>query len=272
MSWHSLYLRAGEAQAIAAALLDVLGRHSYQRYDPFAGGTGTPPGFRVFVKHFVAPATDGWVRLLGTPDPDSLIDLSHVQPFLHAWLTDNDSRIDVYRDGAVDPDGLAAYLRPGKTANDLALARHGAVPAAAADQDTAASLIPGEIQQLARAHNVNPEQADQMINRLTSRLFGKLDRASGGEASAMQARARALATGAHRPDWNNRAARRLEALAVVLALPSNWREPDFETVREAYQVVRLLRRNPRSQVMPDEQAALKIVPNAIEYQAVYVGK
>jgi hypothetical protein len=133
-------------------------------------------------------------------------------------------------------------------------------------------LIPGEIQQLARAHDVNPEQADQMINHLTSRLFGKLDRASGGEASAMQARARALATGAHRPDWNNTAARRLEALVGVLALPSNWREPDFETVREAYQVARLLRRNPRSQVMPDEQAALKIVPNAIEYQAVYVGK
>jgi hypothetical protein len=107
MSWHSLYLRAGEAQAIAAALLDVLGRHSYQRYDPFAGGTGTPPGFRVFVKHFVAPATDGWVRLLGTPDPDSLIDLSHVQPFLHAWLTTTtaDRRLPRWRSRS---DGLAS--------------------------------------------------------------------------------------------------------------------------------------------------------------------
>jgi hypothetical protein len=62
------------------------------------------------------------------------------------------------------------------------------------------------------------------------------------------------------------------ALAGVLALPANWREPDFDAVREAYQVARLLRRNPRSQLMPDEQAALKIVPGALEYQAVYVGK
>jgi hypothetical protein len=271
MPWHSLYLRASEAQIIAAVLLDVLARRSYQRYDPFAGGTGTPPGFSVFVKHFVAPATDGWVRLLGTPDPDSLIDLSQVQPLLHAWLIDSDSGIDVYRGGAVDPDGLVAYLRPGKTADDLALARRSTVPATA-DQGAAASLIPGEIQQLAHNHNVNPEQASHMIDRLTSRLFGKLDRASGGEASAMQASAFALATGAHRPDWNNPAARRLEALAGVLALPANWREPDFDAVREAYQAARLLRRNPRSQLMPDEQAALKIVPGALEYQAVYVGK
>jgi hypothetical protein len=271
MSWHTLYLRASEPQAIVVALLDVLRRHSYQRYDPFAGGTGTPPGFKIFVKHFVTPATDGWVRLLGTPDPDTLIDLSHVRPFLHAWSTDSDSGIDVYRAGALDPDGQVAYLRPGKTADDLALAQHGAVPAAAG-KDTGASVIPGEIQQLARAHNVNPEQADQLLDRLTSRLFGKLDRASGGEASAMQAQARALATGANRPDWNNPAAHRLKALAGVLALPSNWREPDFDAVREAYQVARLLRRNPRSQLMPDEQAALKIVPDAIEYQAVYVGK
>jgi hypothetical protein len=271
MSWHSLYFRAGEAQAVAGMLLDALRRHGYQGYDPFAGGTGTPPGLTVFVKHFVAPASDGWVRVLGAPDPDSLIDLSRALPFLHAWLTNDDGSIDAYHDGALDPDGLAACLRPGHSADDLVQAQHGAAPPAA-HHDEIASVLPGEIQQLARDHRVNPEQADRVIDRLTTRLFGRLDRASGGEASAMQAQARALATGANRLDWESQAARRLKALAGVLALPSNWREPDFETVREAYQVARLLRRNPHSQLMPDEQAALKIVPNALDYQAVYVGK
>jgi hypothetical protein len=134
------------------------------------------------------------------------------------------------------------------------------------------SAVPAELQQLAREHNVNPAQANQMIERITSRLFGKLDRASGGEASAMQARASALATGANRLDWNGTSGQRLKALASILDLPSNWREPDFETVRAAYQAARYLRRSPNARLMPDEQEALEALPDAIQYEAVYAGK
>jgi len=55
-------------------------------------------------------------------------------------------------------------------------------------------------------------------------------------------------------------------------LPANWRDPDFETLREAYQVARRLAKTPSAQLMPDERGALNSVPDAIHYEAVYVGK
>jgi hypothetical protein len=268
-TWHSLYLRADDTDAVAAALIDALRHHGYQRYDPFAGGTGTPPGLKSFIKHFVAPPTDGWVHVLGEPDPSSLVDLSAGQTLLYTWLTATNSGIDVYSDGATDPEGIVQYLRPGKTISDLARAQQGDAPAPV---DRPTSAIPNDMQPFARDHNVNPDQANRMIERLTSRLFGKLDRASGGEASTMQAQARALAMGANRLDWNSPAAQRLKAMVGVLSLPSNWRGPDFDAVREAYQAARMRRKNPNSQLFPDEQAALNALPDVLKYEAVYMGK
>ena len=258
--WHSLYLYAGEPQPVVSALLDSLKRQGYQSYDPFAGGNGTPPAFKGFVRQFVAPSLAGWVRILGDPDVAVLPDLSAGQTVFYAWLTADGSGIDVYRDGARDPGGLSVEPPPDRDA--------GSAPAAPAS----GSIIPDEFQAMAQSHHVNPAQANKLIDRLTSQLFGKLDRASGGEAGSVQNQARALVTGANRADWNSPAARRLIALAEKLSLPPNWREPDFEAVRDAYQAARMLRKNPRSQLMPDEQAALKTVPNALDYVAVYVGK
>jgi hypothetical protein len=268
-TWHSLYLPTADAPAVAAALVDTLQQHGYQRYDPFAGGSGTPPGLKVFIRHYVAPAVDGWVRVLGDPDPVVFSDLSSRWTLLHGWLSDSDSGIEVYENRAAVPDGLSAYLRSGKTDNDLKRALQGAVPTAA---DRPASILPDDVQQLAQDYRVNPQQANRMIDRLTGQLFGKLDRQSGGEASAMQAQARALAMGGNRPDWNSAAGQRLKALASVLTLPANWREPDFIAVRDAYQAARMLRRNPNARLMPDEQAALKALPNALVYEAVYMGR
>jgi len=268
-TWHSLYLRAADTSAVAAALADTLQQRGYQRYDPFAGGSGTPPGLKVFIKHFVAPAVDGWVRVLGDPDPAAFSDLSSHGTLLHGWLSDADSGIEVYINGTAVPDGLSAYLRPGKTADDLKRALQGAVPTAV---DRPTSILPDDVQQLAQNRNVNPQQANRMIDRLTGQLFGKLDRQSGGEASAMQSQARALAMGGNRPDWNSPAGQRLKALASVLTLPGNWREPDFIAVRDAYQAARMVRRNPNARLMPDELAALRALPDAIAYEAVYMGK
>lgn len=268
-TWHSLYLRAADAPAVVVALVNALQQHGYQRYDPFAGGSGTPPGLKIFVKHYVAPTVDGWVRILGDPDPAVLNDLSTHWTLLHAWLTDTDSGIDVYEHGSVIPDGLSAYLRPGKTPDDLRRAWQGALPT---PTERPASILPDDVQQLAQDRRVNPQQANRMIDRLTGQLFGKLDRQSGGEASAMQSQARALAMGGNRPDWNSAAGQRLKAVISVLSLPANWREPDFIAVRDAYQAARMARRNPNAHLMPDEQAALKALPNALEYEAVYMGK
>jgi hypothetical protein len=268
MPWHNLYFRSNEQPSIAAALTEVLQQHGYQPYDPFPGGSGTPIGVTTFVKLFVAPPVDCWVRVLGEPDLDCLGDLSTGRSVLHAWLTDTDSGIALYQDGSIDAQGLSAYLRSGKTENDLKRAQLGTIITVTKDSD----IVPDAISQLARDHNVNAAQANKMMDRMTSTLFGKLDRSSSGEASAMQAQARALATGAGKTNWNSAAGQRLQALAGVIALPGNWRDPDFTDLREAYQAARMLKKNAKARLLPDEQAALNRLPNALDYEAVYMAK
>ncbi len=268
MAWHSLYFRSNEVSSIVAALVETYQQRGYQPYDPFPGGSGTPIGVKTFIRLFIAPPIDCWVRVLGEPDLDCLDAVSAGKSMLHAWLTDTDSGIDLYQDGKLDPQGLAAYLRTGETEEDLKQALLGTVISASQDP----GIVPDEVSQFARDHNVNPDQANKMMERLTSRLFGKLDRASGGEASAMQSQARALVTGSGRVNWSSAAGQRLQTLAEVLALPQNWHEPDFAEVRDAYQPARMRRKNPRASLMSDEQDALARLPDVLSYEAVYMAK
>jgi hypothetical protein len=274
--WHSLYLQPhnardlDDAAAVKTALVDVLQKHGYTPYDPFAGGTGTPPGLKTFVRHFVAPMSDGWVRILGQPDLAILSDLSTGRLVLHAWINEDDSGIEVYRSGHIDEMAVKQFQERLTLASPRPEGEGLAVRVK--DEESSPSILPVEIQHLARDHNVSADQANKMIDRVTSRLFGKMDRASGGEASAVQAQARALVTGTSRIDWNSPAAQQLATLARKIPLPANWRTPDFDAVRDAYQAARMLHKNPRAQLLPDERAALNAIPNAIQYEAVYVGK
>lgn len=280
--WHSLYLQPENSDgpdspdysaAVRTALIDILQQHGYKAYDPFAGGTGTPPGLKTFVRHFVAPHIDGWVRVLGEPERAILSDLSTGWVVLHAWIDEGDSGIDVYRDrNTIALDNYLSASRNGEGQTGDIGARPSTPEFGAEINTPTPNILPIEIQQLARDHNVNPQQANKMIDRVTSQLFGKLDRASGGEASTVQSQARALVTGTHRIDWNSPAAQRLTTLASTIPLPANWRTPDFDAVRDAYQAARMLRKNPRAQLLPDESSALNAIPNAIQYEAVYVGK
>jgi hypothetical protein len=113
-TWHSLYLRADDPPAIVAVLVAALQQRGYQRYDPFAGGTGTPSGLKTFVRHFIAPSVDGWVRILGEPDLQVVNDLSKDRLVLHAWLTDADGGLALYQDGQASDAALATLLRPGR--------------------------------------------------------------------------------------------------------------------------------------------------------------
>src|SRR5262249_2867639 len=122
-NWDSLCIRGRDHVQVAIILRDTLLAAGYQRYDPFPGGSGTPPGLKTFVKQFVAPAQDGWVRVLGAPDVAVLPALSVDDDVLHAQLSVEFGDITVYHNGALDPDYLSTYLRPGKTLDDLARAR-----------------------------------------------------------------------------------------------------------------------------------------------------
>jgi len=273
-AWHSVYLKESDPSAAAAALIEALTVHGYAPYDPFPGGSGTPPRFKTFIKQFALPLTEGWTRICGEPDGDALLTLSTQLsiPILRAWLDDGQGSGDwqVIANGTMssDAEAFAPYLKATKTANDLRRAQAGNVPLA---EIAPTSALPPDVQQLARDRNVNPKQADRMMERMTAQLFGKLDRSTGGEANAMQDQARALISGSTL-DWNGEAGRRVRAVADMLAIPANWRTPDWTDIRDAYQAARMLARNPKASLLPGERDALKAIPNAGQYKAVYVGK
>lgn len=283
--WHQLYLPLDDSGAVAATLRARMEAHEYQSYDPFPGGTGTPSGMAQMVRLFVAPAQDGWVCVLGQPDDTLLPDLStHAGvPVLYGWLTEEDGGFALFRDGVRrdDPAVLEPYLRTGQTLDMLRRAFEGklAVPPVEGGRDqppvivAGADSLPPEIQQLAQEQGVDPKKANSILKRLSNSLFGRLARLAGDDSpDTEQAQAREVFMGGGRDLWNSLHGQRVRAAAGVLRLPTNWREPAWETVRDAYQVHRLRQRSPRMALMPGDREMMDAVPDALAYTPVYMGR
>jgi hypothetical protein len=272
--WMSSYVRTEDRAGLEAALVAALVEQGYQRFDPFPGGTGTPPGIKDIVRLFVAPAQAAWVRIVGALPAEISLPLPH----LRGWIVDAQPGWEAYRDGHPDPDGLLAYVRPGVSAADVIRAMQvaGTQVAGTAATHSTTSPLPSDLETLARQQGVNPQHASKLIGRLTAQVFGKLDRQSGGEAGTLRGEAQAAVnhalSGGERVVWSSLAAQRLSAAADLLTLPTSWREPELGALREAYQVARRVQRNPKAALLPDEKEALQAVPNAIEFTPVYVGK
>lgn len=278
-TWHSLYLPLADAAPVAEALRSLLEAGGFRAYDPFPGGTGTPPGLREMVRVFVAPPLDGWVRVLGEVPADLIPALGERLgvPVLHGWLTPDDGGFALVRDGArhTDPAALADYLAPGKSPDLLrrALAGELPVPALDGDQPPVVALgmdaLPPDLQALARQKNVNPDKAARMFEKMSGSLFRK---AGGGADSDEQAQARAMMMGQQQNVWNSLAGQRVRAAAGVLKLPANWRTPTQAAIRDAYQVHRLRERSPRMALMPGDKETMQAVPDALAYSPVYFGR
>ena len=279
MNWHSLYLPTTDSQAVADALRSLLEAQGYRPYDPFPGGTGTPPNLADMVRQFVAPVQDGWVLVLGEPAAALLPDFSRAVgiPVLYGWLTDAAGGFALYRAGMryEDAEVFESYLRPGSSPDDLrqAFAGKSRVPPVESGGPAFAVVggdaLPPEIQQLAEDKQVDPKQANKLFEKISGSLFGRL---GGGAASPEQDQARAVVMGASRDRWNSLDGQRVRAIASVLSLPDTWREPDWDTVRDAYHVHRLRQRSPRMQLMPGDKKTLSTVPNALDYLPVYMGR
>jgi len=265
-NWHTLFVRADDSAIVAAVLVAAYEQIGYQPFDPFPGGSGTPAGLKETVKHFVAPAQSGWVRVLGVPSLDLHLDL----PYLHAWLTNTASSLDVYHDGIAVPDGLVPYLKSGYSLQDIQAALKGPIEASA--HDNSGSALPAALDQLAKERGVNTDQAGQMFARISSQLVNRMDKQSGGEASQAQQAARSILSGKSAVNWTTVPAKRLERLMSLTTLPTNWREPDFDMLRDALQVARRLKLNPRASLLPDEGMALARVSKAIDYLPIYMGR
>jgi hypothetical protein len=117
----------------------------------------------------------------------------------------------------------------------------------------------------AMAGQVNPAQAQKMFERLSGTLMKK---ASPGGNAADEAR---MMLAGHAPDWNSVGGQRLRALMACLTVPDHWREPDFVTLRDAYQVAERRQRKPDARLYPGDAKAIHSVPNALDYTPVYGG-
>lgn len=276
--WHALFVPLEDADRVESALRDSLTALGYQPYDPFPGGSGTPPGLDDLARSFVAPPGEDWTRVLGEVDPAALPALSAAldMPLLEGWLADGEGGFVVWQAGARDgsADALAAFLRPDRTRADVDAALRAASDApseVSSLADLGAGALPPEIERLAEQHGVDARQADKLVKRLRGNLFGKLNRQAGGSESDAQAQARVLLAG-QADVWSSPAGQRVMAIAAALRLPATWRVPDFDAVREAYQLRRLRARAPRLPLMPGDQQALDAVPDALDYRPVYMGR
>lgn len=276
--WHSLFLPATGAAAVVSALHTVLDRHGYTAYDPFPGGTGTPPRLAATVRHMVAPASGGWVRVLGEPDADTLLEfqVEVALPVLVGWLTEEDGGFVLLRDGErhTDPDAFADFLRDDQTLETLRAAFAGTLRVEAVDPDepsgavVGADTLPPELRAFARQQGVDVDKASSLVERLGGKLLGRFD----SDADDGPAQVHTVLHGAGGDTWNSLRGQRVRALAQVLALPDNWRTPSWQQVRDAYQVFRLRERSPRMMLMPGDREAMALVPDALDYTPVYMGR
>lgn len=275
-SWHSLYLPTEDAPAVAGALRQALLALGYELTNPFPGGSGpVAHTWQRTVRHFVAPSAGGWTRVLGQPDPETLPGLTRAlgTPLIQAGLVEDGAEAEAVlavwtsEGQRLDtPQAFVPWLRPERTAGELARLWAGdAPPPARPEPDAPTPLgvpLPDEVQ--AMAGRVNPAQAERLMRKLTGRLLGSLG------AGGQEAQARAMLGGGGSP-WQTSAGVRLMAAMACLTVADDWREPDFEAVREAYQVARARQHHPRGVRLPGDDEALERVPNVLDYGLVYAG-
>lgn len=269
-SWDSLYLPSADAERAVALLRDTLVSDGYQLYDPF----GLIPGrtYSSTVRLFVGPQTPQWLRIIGAIDEELMRSISHLGLCLWLSLDGAQARIETWREGDRIElhDELIAHLRPGLDAADLKQALSGdGLALKETTPDLFLQNLPDDVQAL--AGKVDKGQAQKMFDRLSGGLMKKVAQHAGSESDSMADAARSLIA-ANGPNWRSADGQKLIALAACLDLPENWREPDFVTLRDAYQLHNRLRRKPQAHRYPGDEETMSRVPNALEYVPVYGGK
>jgi len=116
------------------------------------------------------------------------------------------------------------------------------------------------------AGKVNSNQAQKMFNRLSGDLIKKVSPGN-GQADA----ARTLINNSDTLDWNSSGGVRIRAVMNCLTLPENWREPDFDSLRDAYPLYERRRRNPNARTYPGDESVMAKVADALLYTPVYGG-
>jgi hypothetical protein len=272
-SWTSLYFPCEDSTPLATALQESLTALGYTLYNPF----GILPGkaYPQSVRLFVSPPVNGWTRVIGEPDARQLPALSKHWLCLSIVLDGREAQIDVYVNGEqAEPEtAFIPYLRDGRTSSDLNKALYSAALNLVETEQTSQPQmlvvpvddLPEDVRDM--AGQVNPAQAQKLFERLSGSLMQKV---SPGENVADEAQA--MLAGGNAPDWNNAGGQRIRALMACLTVPDDWREPDFVTLRDAYQLHARRQRKPDARLYPGDAEAMQRVPNALDYTPVYGGR
>ncbi|MBI5668847.1 MAG: hypothetical protein HZC41_12645 [Chloroflexi bacterium] len=251
---------------VAQSLRESLVAAGYTLVNPF----GLLPGksYLHMVRLFVAPASGGWVRVIGSADAASLPPLSRLGVCLALALDGDRATITIYANGQpADLTALRPFLRPGRAdevQKILSFSDVGVRHAVPLPSELPLDALPAELQSL--AGSVNPAQAQKLFARLSAQALKRAGAGSDAEA------ARALLSNEGAPDWNSAGGQQLRALMSCLTVPENWREPDFTTLRDAYQLHERRRRLPNARLYPGDAEALARVPDALAYLVVYGGR
>lgn len=248
--WSSAFLRFEDQDAVATSLLKAAEVAGYRPYNPFSGVPGR--SYPQSVRLFVAPAQQGWVRVLGVPEPALLAAASRLAPLLLATLNGDQAHVEAWTGG--EPGTLEAVF--GQSLPDVPAGS--ASPPSPSLENTLLAALPEDVQ----AMNAHPKQAQALISKLSA---GLLKKAGGDQASAM-----AMLQG-NPPSWDSANGRRLAALFTALAIPA-WRDPDFAAVRDAYPLLFRRKTRPQATLYPGDQDVMDAVPDALDYRPVYAGK
>jgi hypothetical protein len=260
-------LPSDDAGAVVQQVQESLTNLGYTLYNPF----GLIPGkaYPRSVRLFVSSASNGWVKVIGTPDEAQLSTLSQNTTLIYTALDGDGADIWVYANGqaiAIE-NALLQFLRPNLTASDLHNALHATSNIIQTDKPDAGlpfDVLPDNIK--AMAGKVNNNQAQKMFNRLSGDLMKKVGN-KGDQADA----ARALINSGDALDWNSTGGTRIRAVMNCLTLPDNWREPDFDSLRDAYPLHERRRRSPNARTYPGDEAIMAKVPDALLYTPIYGG-
>ncbi|GEM_PF-459592 len=297
--WCSLYLPCAKLnsevarETVSKRVRDRVRQLGYEAYDPFAAMPAQ--AYSHAVKLFVAPVRDGWMRILGAPEEETIDVMADIayrafgdETFpmcLLMAITEQiggQPRLDVIVNGAKHDSlvSLMPYIRPHFATDDLRRALSDSIDAVlpVGKGDSAAKptaiggiptdLLPKEMRDAAKS--VNPGQASALSARLGANLLGKAGGANSGDAA--QSAARKLLQG-NSVNWeSDPAARRLRAVAQVITLPDTWRTPDYIPVRDAYQLQIRKSRNPSMSLLPGDAEAMAAVKDAITYTPIFAGK
>ncbi len=253
--WASAYLPGVTKKQVVAVLRELYESSGYQPYDPFPGGTGTPPTLSRSVRLFVAPTHKGWVRIIGESEPEILQSLAEKLDIslVSVWIDEKDGRVEVF-----GGKKLSDFLNLTKTPEDLARAEK-------IHLVDAPSSVQGELADFASDLGVKNKPLEKLFQKTTHTIFKKLE-------ADEQTQAQALAALSGQFSWNSAVAQRVQAVMTCLTIPDGWQTPDFKDLAAVYPIARLLEINEDAPLLPGDEDLLDSIEFPLDYAAVYFAK